>query len=149
MVAVNEDRLRALIRLMPPARSLKEDLEKSLHMEHYGGTGDLALRSYRALQEAIARLTEDPYVSALSVEPAGGADDREKVSLVLLAVGQLLAYLEGQTGLPATQSTGPGKIQVRSPNINFTNVEGVSREALDHVLNMAADLGEGSSAKSE
>ena len=42
---------------------------------------------------------DDPYVGALSLEVPDGATDKEKASLVLLAAGQLLAYLEGQTGL--------------------------------------------------
>ena len=99
MAETGEEKIRALIRLIPPVRALKQNLEKSLIMEHYAGTGNLAVKSFQGLRENVARIGEDPYVDALSLEVAVDATDREKVSLVLLAAGQLAAYLEGQTGL--------------------------------------------------
>jgi hypothetical protein len=99
MAEIRDDTLRALIRLIPPARALKEDLEKSIHLELYSGTGDMAVKSFQGLHASVARLTDDPYVEALSMSVPENATDKEKVSLALLAAGQLAAYLEGQTGL--------------------------------------------------
>ena len=48
--------LNALIRLIPPARTLKNDLEASLHMELYSGTGDIAVKSYNNLHVALASI---------------------------------------------------------------------------------------------
>ena len=48
-----EERLRALIRLIPPARALRDDLDKSIHLELYAGTGDLAVGSFEGLRAAI------------------------------------------------------------------------------------------------
>src|SRR5690606_2920409 len=90
--------LRALIKLIAPLRALREDVEKSLHLEMYSSAGDLAVRSLEALHEQILDITQDRYVAALTVD-AGRGGDREKFSQVLLVSGQLLAYLEAQTGV--------------------------------------------------
>ena len=67
MAITGEERLRALIRLIPPARALKEDLEKSIHLELYSGTGALAVRSFQGLQASVSTITDDPYVAALGL----------------------------------------------------------------------------------
>ncbi len=99
MAETRDDTLRALIRLIPPARALKEDLEKSLHLEIYAGTGNMAVKSYQGIQASVARITDDPYAATLSLDVPENATDKEKVSLVRLAAGQLVAYLEGYIGL--------------------------------------------------
>lgn len=141
MAEMNGDALRSLIRLIPPARALKEDLEKSIHLELYAGTGDLAARSFQGLQASVAQITDDPYIASLSLNVTQTATDKEKVSLVLLAAGQLLAFLEGQTGLGSMGSGGgkSGNLHVqRAPNISITNVEGLSSAGADRVVEMAA-----------
>ena len=95
----NDEGLRTLIRLVPPARALKEELEKSIHLELYAGTGDLAVKSFQGLQVNVAKIVDDSYVDALSLSAPKEATDKEKVSLALMAIGQLVAYLEGQIGL--------------------------------------------------
>ncbi len=137
-----DDSLRALIRLIPPARALKEDLEKSLHLETYAGTGDMAVRSFQGLQASVADLTNDSYVSSLGLSVAPEASDKEKVSVTLLAAGQLAAYLEGQTGLVGMSGSGGkggGNITIqKAPTINLNNVEGIASEALSKMADMAA-----------
>jgi hypothetical protein len=123
----DDSTLRSLIRLLSPAQALTEQLEKSLHLEIYAGTGDLAIQSLKGIQSSVAQLTGDPYVAALAPVVPEGAGDKEKVSLALLAAGQLAAFLEGQTGLAAG---GGGKrgggIHVQTaPQVSITNVEGV------------------------
>ena len=133
-----ESTLRALIRLIPPARSLKEELEKGLHMELYEGAGEMAVQSYQGLQTSVARLAADPYVESLSVRIPPEADDKQKVAVTLLAAGQLLAYLEGQTGLPGVGG-GVGNNMQMAPNINVLsgNIRGVTPEAIEKALDIA------------
>jgi hypothetical protein len=125
----DDSTLRALIRFIPAARTLTEQLEKSIHLEMYAGTGDFALQTLNGLQQSIAQLTSDPMIAGLKPTVPEGAGDREKVSLALLAAGQLLSFLEGQTGLVGVgggkNSGGNINIQ-KAPTINLANVHGVA-----------------------
>lgn len=94
-----DEKLDALIRLVTPARALKEDLEKRLFLELYGGIGDFAIQSFHALQASVAQIVDDPYLGTMTVTVPETAGDKEKVSLAALAASQLLAYLAGQTGI--------------------------------------------------
>jgi hypothetical protein len=135
MADTSEDRLRGLIRLIPPARALKEDLEQSIHLETFSGTGDLAVRSFQGLQSSIAAIAADPYVSSLTLNVGENATDKEKVSLARLATGQLLAYLEGQTGLVSIGSGRGNHVQIqRAPVINLSNVTGLPADALGRLV---------------
>lgn len=131
------DTLRALIRLIPPARALRESLEKSLHLELYEGTGDFAVQSFQGLQAGVAAVTLDPVGASLAIHPPATATDREKVSLALLAAGQLAAYLEGQTGLGGLGGGGKSMIQT-APNINNVNIIGGSPAASDRMIETIA-----------
>ena len=140
MTTDSDGTLRALIRLIPPARALKEDLEKSLNLELHEGSGDLAVRSLNGLQASVLRITSDPYIETLALDPTEEADDKQKVSQALLAAGQLVAYLEGQTGLvgPGGRS---GNYHVQTApiaNISFmtgnTKLEGVPPETIDKAI---------------
>ena len=142
MADMGDDRLRSLIRLIPPVRALKDDLEQSIHLELYNGTGDLAVRSFQGLQASVARITDDPYVGSLALSVPEGAGDREKVSLARLAAGQLSAYLEGQTGLVGMGGGGGSRninIQ-KAPMINLANVEGLPSEALGKLMERGAEV---------
>lgn len=134
-MAGSDEQLRALIRLIPPARALKEELEKSIHLELYAGTGDLAVRSFQGLQASVNRISADPYVASLELQAAPAASDREKVSLSLLAAGQLLAYLEGQTGVAGLTKSGDWHLQT-APNIAVNNIEGLGPGGADKVMEM-------------
>jgi hypothetical protein len=130
-----DDTLRALIRLIPPTRALKEDLEQSLHLELYGGTGDLAIRSFRGLQASVAAITKDAYVQALAIDVAASATDKEKVSVARLAAGQLAAYLEGQTGLVTLGGGDSGsKINIqKAPTVSINAINGVPAETINRI----------------
>ena len=106
MAVDGEEKIRGLIRLIKPARALRMELEKNLHMEMYSGAGDMAVRSYRGLRESVAALTDDPYLQALTLDVRPELTDREKVSVVLLMAGQLAAYLEGATGVAGLEGGG-------------------------------------------
>jgi hypothetical protein len=144
----DDSTLRALIRLLPPAQALTEQLEKSIHLEIYAGTGDLAIQSLKGIQSSVAQLTSDPYVAALAPVIPEGAGDKEKVSLALLAAGQLAAYLEGQTGLTGGGGKRGGGIHVQTaPQVSITNVEGVPNigEIMEKALGAKGEpKGEGS-----
>ena len=143
--------LRALIRLIPPARALKEDLEKSLNLELHDGSGDLAVRSLNGLQASVGRITNDSYVETLALDPTEAVDDKQKVSQALLAAGQLVAYLEGQTGLVG-QSSGGSHIQT-APNVNVNvlqgNIKGLPPETLDKAVGIAEQALQGGGATGE
>ena len=136
-MSTNDDTLRALIRLIPPARALKEDLEKSLHLEIYSGTGDMAIKSFNGLQASASSISSDPYLASLQLSPSESLNEKEKVSLALLASGQLSAYLEGQTGLIGYGGSNGGNHYATAPNINMNNVEGISQESINRMLSMS------------
>jgi hypothetical protein len=133
-MATPDDTLRALIRLLPPVRALKEDLERSIHLEIYAGTGDLAIKSFNGLQASAAAITSDPYLATLTLTASETAGDKEKVSLTLLAAGQLAAYLEGQTGLVSLGGGGGNNAYHTAPSFNINNVSGVPSETIDKML---------------
>ena len=93
--------LRALIRLFPPARRLREDLERITQTEVYEGIGDVSIRSFQRLLDSLAQITTDPYVKSLTPDLPENSTDKEKAWQAFLAAGQLVAYLEAQTGVVA------------------------------------------------
>jgi hypothetical protein len=140
-MATPDDALRALIRLIPPARALKEDLERSIHLEIYAGTGDLAIKSLNGLRASVAAITDDPYLATLALSAPEQAGDKEKVSLALLAAGQLAAYLEGQTGLVSLG--GGGAISYRTaPEIRICD-NTVPSQTIDKMLEIGEAAIEG------
>jgi hypothetical protein len=129
MKSLTVEDLRALIRLIPPLRALRDDVEQSLHLETFEGMGDLAVRSLRGLQASIWRLTEDPYIEMLSLDIAEGTKDRHKLAQVMLASGQLLAYLEGQTGV-SSGGSHPGRPHIRPFEHDLHGVADVIKRAV-------------------
>ena len=128
--------LRALIRLIPPARALKNDLEASIHKELYEGTGDLAVKSYNNLHASVSRLIDDPYVKSLALEVPEKANDREKVLLARLAASQLVACLEGQTGLVGLgKGSDSNSDNFYAPVINGP-ISDVSSEILQKIMGL-------------
>src|SRR5436309_7437744 len=110
-MANSEDRLRDLIRLIPPARALKENLEESIHMERYVGGGP-AVKLYQGLHSTITALTTDPYLATLALDLPGDATDEQKTLSVHMATGQLLAFLEGQIGIVGIGAQNERRIQM-------------------------------------
>jgi hypothetical protein len=138
MAENGENQLRAMIRLIPPARNLKDQLEKSIHLEIYEGTGDFAVQSFRGLLASVARIADDPYVNALDVSVPEGAGDREKVSMALLAAGQLQSYLEGQTGLAASGGGGGNNaINIQRGVIQLNDVAGLPPDSFARLFETA------------
>ena len=125
--------LRALIRLIPPLRALREDLDASIHMELYAGTGDLVVKSYNNLHASVTRSIDDPYVESLALEASEEATDREKVLLTRLASSQLVAYLEGHTGLVGGGGSSGSTYHI-GPMIN--GPISVSNETLEKMIGL-------------
>lgn len=132
---MSEENLRTLIRLIPPARALRDNLEKNIEMELYDGTGDMAVQTYEGLLATIATLDDSPFVAGLKLKVPAGSGEKEKVALVQLAANQLLAYLEGQTGLVGLG--GGGHASYNSPNISIANIKGVPAGTIDSMLDIA------------
>ena len=128
--------LSALIRLIPPARAMKDDLEASLHMELYTGIGDIAVKSYNNLHTSVTRLTDDPYVRSLTLEVPEKASDKEKVLLARLASSQLVACLESQTGLVGVSSSGNS--YYTAPVFNGS-ISDINNETLERIIGRVKD----------
>ena len=116
------DDLRALIRLIPAARALQEELDKSIHLETFEGTSDLAVRSFTGLQRSIMSITEDPYVMALGINVVEGMPEKQLIAQVILASSQLIAYLEGQAGVAGL--TGRQNYTVQTAPTITLNMDG-------------------------
>jgi hypothetical protein len=134
---MNDGNLRTLIRLIPPARALRDSVEKNIEMELYSGTGAMAVQTYGGLWTNVAALDDSPYVASLALEIHDGIGEQEKASLVLLAANQLLAYLEGQTGLVGL-GEGGGNRSYNSPNTSINNIKGLPSGTVDSMLDIAA-----------
>ena len=123
--------LRALIRLIPPARALRDDLEASLHMDLYTGIGDIAVKSFNNLHASVSRFIDDPYVKSLALEVPEEASDKEKIILARLASNQLVACLESQTGLVGVGSDS--NIYYTAPVFNGS-ISDISNETLERII---------------
>jgi hypothetical protein len=122
MTQLTIDDLRALIRLIPAARALQAELEKTLHLETYDAVGGLAVRSFTGLQASVYDITQDPYVAALAIDADSDLSDRQLISQAILAAGQLIAYLEGQTGVAGLSGKQSTHVQT-APTITL-NMDG-------------------------
>jgi hypothetical protein len=138
MTTTGEEKIRGMIRLIPPASALKNDLEKALHLELHAGAGDMAVKTYGGLHESVAALADDPYVNALSIDLTPGLTDRDKIGLVVLMAGQIEAYLKGQTGVAGTgEAGGNHSINIQSaPNLNGNNIKGIGAGDLGALLGL-------------
>jgi hypothetical protein len=78
-------------------------------------------------------------VAGLDVDAHEESKDKHLVSQVMIASGQLLAYLEAQTGLSGIASAGKSHYQVQTaPNIEL-NMGDVVGGQVDRVMDMIND----------
>lgn len=133
---MSEENLRRLIRYMGPINQLRQDLEQSIHLELYPGLGDISLRTYEGLRASVGRLVDDPFLDSLTIEVSADTSDKEKVTLVFIASGQLLAYVQSEIGMTSLGTQGSHiqtapSIQINTANSNTTaDVMDVVRRAL-------------------
>jgi hypothetical protein len=126
-----QDPIRELIRLIPSARALKRSMEECVHTERFANAGKPAAKLYGGLHASVRRLLDDPYLDSLALEVADDAADEETIVQIHLAVGQLLAYLEGQTGLAGLVESGLHL----APKVAFQGpVHTVSSEMINKLL---------------
>jgi hypothetical protein len=116
------DDLRALIRLIPAAQALRDELDKSMHLETFEGTAALAARSFVGLQHSVMSITEDPYVGALGIEFDERTPEKLVIAQVILAASQLVAYMEGQAGISGLTGKRDYSVQT-APSITL-NMDG-------------------------
>jgi len=101
--------LRALIHLLSPARALKEEIENERkRAEELNGKapaiGNMAVRNANGLINRAINITGDEYLESLLLEPSSDPDDSQTIPFVKLALAQLIAYIEGQVGIPSQSS---------------------------------------------
>ena len=129
---MSEENLRTLIRYLAPLTTLRQDLERAMALEFQAALGDTAVRNYNGLHTNIARILDDPYLEALALQVPATADDKEKISLVFLAVGQLLSVVHGAIGLPVGWGIPANEIQT-APYV-IINAQGSSPEVAEQVM---------------
>ena len=131
---MSEENLRALIRYLAPLTTLRQDLERAMVLEFQAALGDTAVRTYNGLHASITRVLDDPYLAALTLDVPTTANDKEKVSLVFLAVGQLLSVVHSMIGLPVGWGSPATDIQT-APYV-IINAQGSSPEVAENVMKM-------------
>ena len=117
---LNVNQLRALIRITIPIRELKKDIEHAIHLELYDGNGDLFIQLFDGLRQRVLQIVDDAYVDNLNLMMGDHASDRQKASQVLMLTGQLLSYLESETGTYGLVQGGKTSIQT-APHIIVNN----------------------------
>jgi hypothetical protein len=125
---VSDSNLRALIRFTPVARALKDDVEKAIQLELYEQSGDLIVRSFRNLVAGVQRLVDDSFVASLT-EGLDGGDDKQKALGAMLALSQLIAYLEGETGV-VSQGGGNDYHYQTAPSYHIGQAYGLNQKEL-------------------
>lgn len=140
MTVVSDSSLRSLIQLLAPARALREDVEKAINLELCSGTGDFVVKSFQSIQSSVYKLTnEDPFVGALSQNIPDSAGDKEKYSMVLFSVGQLIAYIESQVGVTVAGASGGTHYQIKPLNIGQLTVSGSDPQEINKIKKMLSD----------
>ncbi len=131
---MSEENLRALIRYLAPMTTLRQDLERVTALEFQAAMGDTAVRTYNGMHASIVRIMDDPYLDSLALQVPADASDKEKVALVFLAVGQLLALLHSAIGLPVGWGSPSTSIQT-APYV-IINAQNSSPAVAEHVMNV-------------
>ena len=131
---MSEENLRTLIRYLAPLTTLRQDLERAMALEFQAALGDTTIRTYNGLHASITRVLDDPYLAALVLQVPEGANDKEKISLVFLMVGQLLSAVHGAIGLPVGWGNPSTEIQT-APYI-IINAQGSSPKVAQSVMSV-------------
>lgn len=88
------ENLSSIKRHFKALKNLRSDLRSIIPMETYRGQGDLLVRTYNSLHQAIAPLLNDAVIDSLVISLPEEAKDREKAMQVSILVGQLYAHVE-------------------------------------------------------
>ncbi|MCA9885152.1 MAG: hypothetical protein KC546_20140 [Anaerolineae bacterium] len=136
MSDITTDQLRTLLRLVAPLRELKKSVEHSLHLDTFRGTSKLIVKNYSSLQKSVASIIGDDYSASLALDLDADATERETVSQVSMAAGQLLAYLVSYTGAP--DSSDGSTLISTAPQITI-NASGTTEENKERIMNLVRD----------
>ena len=136
MPDISTEQLRTLIRLIAPLRTLRREIEKSIHLELYHGTTTFATKNYDGLWRQIQQIMDDAYIQSLELPLDSGAPDREQAAHLLLAASQLLSYLESYTGV----SPSEGKYSIQTAPHIIINTSNTSADHKSRVLAMVDSL---------
>ena len=126
--------LRALIRLIPSVQTLRQDVEKSLHLELYHRAGNLMIKTFRGLRDSVVSIAGDAYIKSLDADVDEDTTDKEKAAQVSLLTGQLLSYLEVQTGVHGL--TGRHDIRIQTAPHIIVNTSNTTDQQKASVLQM-------------
>jgi len=130
--------LRALIHLFSPARALKEEIENERkRAEELNGKapaiGNMAIRNANGLIKRAISITGDEYLESLVLEPPSEPDDSQTIPFVKLALAQLIAYIEGQVGMPSQPSQ---VVNDNRNNIGSIRIKGEAKDIEPQVRQM-------------
>ncbi len=129
---MSEENLRTLIRYLAPLTTLRQDLERAMALEFQEALGDTAVRTYNGLHASILRVLDDPYLQSLALQVPETANDKEKITLVFMAVGQLLSLVHGEIGLPV--GWGNASIEIQNAPYVIVNAQNSSPEVAQNVM---------------
>ncbi len=129
---MSEENLRTLIRYLAPLTTLRQDLERAMSLEFQSALGDTAVRTYNGLYTSIKQVLDDPYLDALALQVPDNANDKEIISLVFFAVGQLSSVVYGAVGLPIGWGSSQASIQT-APYV-IINAQGSSPDVAQSVM---------------
>lgn len=129
---MSEENLRTLIRYLAPLTTLRQDLERAMSLEFQSALGDTAVHTYNGLYTSIKQVLDDPYLEALALQVPDNANDKEKISLVFFAVGQLSAVVYGAVGLP--MGWGSPQTSIQTAPYVIINAQGSSPDVAQSVM---------------
>jgi hypothetical protein len=93
---MDEQIIQALHGLREALKALTSAAEKSLHVEHYRGTGPMHAKNYRRLHaRAMELLPDDAIIAAYTLDDDDAPDERAQVAQVALLAEQMHLYLRG------------------------------------------------------
>ena len=129
----SDSNLRALIRAIRVARALKAEVEHVENLEMHQGSGQLIVGSFQRLLGSITKLTDDPFIASLSEGLGDLGTDSERVLAVKLAISQLIAFLESETGVAGLA----GESGASGPQFSVGSITGMPPEDMARMFGLA------------
>ena len=131
-MSVSDSNLRSMIRFIPMTRALKQEVDRIATLESYEDSGELVAVSFRRLLAGVTRLTDDLYLAGLGEDVEVARTDKRRVTATQLALSQLLAYLESETGVSA--SGGGDILNYQKSPVTIGQLRGVDPKAMAKIL---------------
>lgn len=127
---MDETTATSLNQLRLAFKSLLKSAEKALMTEMYPGSGDVSVRSYRALHtHAVGLLPDDYYVrEVLVLDLADDAPEKQKLAAVSLQAGQMVDYLDSLLKASDPRFAFPGP--------DMDEIKGLGRDLQEQILSV-------------